>query len=117
MADSSLGRDDGRGVDDNGNDVSVVVVRESQKEKARLGGDGDADLVGELQAAAPFPRFFGDKDLDEGAKVDLFGSVEHAVVNDITAHDLFPLRGEGCFGEFFPAMIGKPVKHRDSLSF
>ncbi len=52
MADFSLGRDDGRGVDENGKDVSVVVVRETQKEKARLGGDGDADFVGEFEAAA-----------------------------------------------------------------
>jgi hypothetical protein len=111
MTEFALGRDDGRGVDDNGKDVSIVVVRETQKEEARLCGNRDAYFVGKFQAAAAFPCFFDDKDLDESAKVNAFGGVEHAVVDDVTAHDLFPCRGEGRFSELFTAMIGKPVKH------
>jgi len=38
-------------------------------------------------------------------------------VNHITGARSLPTEGEGCCDEFFPAMIGKPVKHRDSLSF
>jgi len=75
MADSSLGRDYGGGVDDNGNDVSVVVVRRVLKEKARLGGDGDANLVVSSRPPLPSHVFSADKDLDEGTKVDAFGSV------------------------------------------
>ena len=55
MTEFALGRDDGRRVDDYGKDVSVVVVRETQKEEAGLGGNRDADFVGEFEAAAAFP--------------------------------------------------------------
>ena len=52
IADSSLRRYDGRGVDENGKDVSVVVVRKTQQKKERQGRDGDADFVGEFETAA-----------------------------------------------------------------
>ena len=71
----ALGRDDGGGVDENGKDVSVVVMRETQKEEARLGGNRDADFVGEFEAAAAFPCLFGEENLDEGAQVNAFGGV------------------------------------------
>jgi hypothetical protein len=117
MADCSLGRDDGRGVDNNGKDVSVIVVRETQKEEARLGGNCDADFVSEFEAAAAFPCLFGDEDLDEGVQVHVLGGVEHAVVGDVAVHDLFPCSGEGCLRELFTTMIGQPVKHGDSKRF
>jgi hypothetical protein len=117
MADFSPGWDDGRWVDDDGKDISVEVVRETQEEQAGLGGDGDADLVGELKAARPFPSLFREKDLDEGVQVRTFCGIEHTVVDDVAPHDLFPFGGEGRFGEFFAAMIREPVEHGDSSRF
>ncbi len=57
--------DNGGGVDKDRFDVAIVIVREPEKEQACLSGNGDADLIGEVEAAAPFPVLLCQKDLDQ----------------------------------------------------
>jgi hypothetical protein len=87
-------------------------MRQTEKKKARLGRYGHPDFVGQFKPAATFPIFFSNEYLDEGFQVSFLSGIEHAIVGDIPANDLFPCSGKGRFSEFFAAMIGKPVKHR-----
>src|SRR5664280_295533 len=57
-----------RRIDDDRFNVLIVVVRQVQKQEARLSGNGDADFIGKCKPAAALPVLFGDKDLDQHAQ-------------------------------------------------
>ena len=92
-----LGRHDGGGVDEDRLHVAIVVMGESQLQQTRLGRDGDADLVGEVEAAAPLPLFLLQEDLHHRAQFGALGVIEHAVVGHVRAHEGLPLGGNGRF--------------------
>jgi len=116
MTKRSLGGNDGRGVDQDGQDVPVKFMRQAEKKEACLGGYRHTDFVGQFKPAATFPMFFSKEYLDEGFQSSLLSGIEHAIVGDVTADDLFPCGGKGHFGKFPVTEIGKPLKHQGSLS-
>ena len=87
----------------------------TEKKEACLGGYGHPDFVGQFKPAATFPFFFGNEYLDEGFELSLLSGIEHAIMGDVTADDLFPRNGKGNFRKFLATDIGKPLKHWRSL--
>ena len=57
MTKRSLGGNDGRGVDQDGQDVPVKFMRQAEKKEACLGGYRHTDFVGQFKPAATFPCF------------------------------------------------------------
>jgi hypothetical protein len=86
----ALRRNNGRGVDNDGFDIPVVVVGQAQKEQTGLSGDRDTDLVGKFQSTSSLPIFFGDKHLDQGTQVTALGIFQPAVVGNVTADYVLP---------------------------
>jgi hypothetical protein len=88
----------------------IVIVRQAKKKEARLSRDGNADFVGKFQSTAPFPIFFGNKDLYKRAQMRTFNIIQHAVMGNITVQNIFPRGRKRLLYEFFPSAIGKPAK-------
>jgi hypothetical protein len=106
----SLRRHDGGWIDDDGFHILIEIVGQPQQKQAGLGGDGDPDLVGQLQPARALPVLFGDKDLDQSAQVIALGLFQHAEMGDILADDGFPFGRERLLGELLAAMIALGIK-------
>ena len=107
----ALGRHDGGGVDEDRLHVAIVVMGESQLQQTRLGRDGDADLVGEVEAATPLPVLLLQEDLHHRVQLGALGVVEHAVVGHVRAHEGLPLGGERALSRLGAAMVAEPVEH------
>src|SRR5674536_157137 len=107
----TLGRNHCRRIDDDRFNVLIVVVRQVQKQEARLSGNGDADFIGKCKPAAALPVLFGDKDLNQRAQMSTLSIFQHAVMGDVMFNDLFPVGRKWNCCEFFTAIIGKPLKH------
>ena len=84
---------------------------ESKLQKTRLSRDGDTNLVGEVQAATPFPVLLIQEYLHHVLQFGTFGFVEHTVVGHVRAHIYLPLRGERVLSHLRAAMVAKPMKH------
>ena len=93
----ALGRHYGRGVDEDRLHVTIVVMGESQLQQTRLGRDGDADFVSEVEAATPLPLLLLQEDLHRRLQFGALGIVEHAVVGHVRAHEGLPFWGEQAF--------------------
>ena len=106
-----LGRHYGGGVDEDRLHVAIVVMGESQLQQTRLGRDGDADLVGEVEAATPFPVLLLQEDLHHRVQLGALGVVEHAVVGHVRTHEGLPLRGKRALSRLGAAMVAEPVEH------
>jgi hypothetical protein len=63
----ALRRNHRGGIDNNGFDILIIVVGQTQKKQTGLGGDGNAYFIGKYKSAGAFPIFFGDENLDQFA--------------------------------------------------
>jgi hypothetical protein len=106
IAEFTLGRDNGGGIDNDSEDVLVVVVGKAKKKEARLSGNGNADFVGKCKPATAFPIFFGNEYLDERSKMSTLGIIQYAVMSNVTLDDFFPRGRKWSFHQLFSATIG-----------
>ena len=81
----------------------IVVMFDVEEEDAGVGGNGDLDFIGDVQAAATLEVFFGDEDLDEGLQFPLLGRGEAVIMRDIALQDVEPGRREGLRAEALTA--------------
>ena len=74
---------------------AVVVGLPVEQQQARLRGDRDLDLVGQLQPAAALEVLLGQEDLDVPLEFPPVGLGEPAVVRDVPLDDREPPAGKG----------------------
>jgi len=86
-------------------------VGESQLQQTCLGRNGDTNLIGEVEAAAPLPVFLIQEDLHHRAQLGTLGVIKHAVVGHVRVHEDLPLGRERAFSRLGTTMIAEPVKH------
>ena len=91
--------------------VAIVVMGESQLKQTRLCRNGDADLVGEVEAATPLPMLLLQEDLHHRTQLGALDGIEHAVVGHVHAHEVLPFGREQTLSRFGAAMVAKPVEH------
>ena len=66
------------GIDEDRDQAGIVVGVPVQQQQARLGGDRDLDLVGQLQPSAALEAFLGEEDLDVSLKFRWSDSVSRS---------------------------------------
>ena len=71
------------GIDENRLQSGIVVMVQMQKKNASVGGDGNHNLVGQLQSTVTLEVFLGDKDLNESLQPLPLGRREELVVRNI----------------------------------
>ena len=93
-------------IDQDRQHVGKRIAFERQRHQAGLRGDGDFHFVGDRQAGAAFPVFFGDEDLQVVSQPGLFLGGQIAVVQDVLVQKRQPLgrkrRGEDFVAPPFP---------------
>jgi hypothetical protein len=90
---------------------------ESQLKQTRLCRNGDADLVGKVEAATPLPMLLLQEDLYHRAQLGALNGIEHAVVGHVHAHEVLPFRREQTLLRLGAAMVAKPVEQWATSSF
>jgi len=80
-------------------EARVVVRVAMHQEKARLCGDGDADLFGELEAAAPLEVLLGDEYLHVAEQLSLVRRAEMPEDGQVALGDGAPFRRRRCSAE------------------
>ena len=73
----------------------IVVGLAVEQEQARLGGDRDPDLVGQLQPAAALEVLLGQEDLDVAVELPAVGLGEAVVERDVLLDDVCQAGGKG----------------------
>src|SRR5208337_1090080 len=61
----TLGRNHSGGIDNDGFDILIIIVRQPQQKQTCLGGNGNADFISKYKPAGAFPIFFDDENLDQ----------------------------------------------------
>lgn len=106
-----LGRHYGGGIDEDRLHVAIVVMGEPQLQQTRLGRDGDADLVGEVEATTPLPVLLLQEYLHHRVQLGALSVVEQAVVGHVRAYEGLPLGWERALSRLSAAMVAEPVEH------
>ena len=83
-----------------------------QEEHARLRGDGDANLVGDLQAAASLEMFLGEEDLDVAEQLLSIGGRQQLGVWHVARDDRPPGVRKRGLADRRAAATPQPAKHR-----
>lgn len=105
----------GIGVDQDRLEPGIIVVRlDVQQEDARVGGNGDLDLIGHFEAATALEVFLSDEDLDGFPQFLLLGPGQPLVVGDVALDDGQPGRGERLRPEAMTAS-GLESEHGQSI--
>src|SRR5207248_8344874 len=95
--------DEGAGVDEDLAQPREVVRAAIEDEQARLRGDGDARLVGDLEPRAADERFLRDEDLDVLLELAAQLARQSTRVRDAPLENLAPLRWKGLRAQPLPA--------------
>ena len=66
----------GAGIDKDGDQARVIISITVKQKQARLGRDGDLDLIGQAQPATAFKVLLGQKNLDMALKLARSASVK-----------------------------------------
>jgi len=85
---------EGGGVDDDVVEAGVAFVFAADGEQAGLGGDGDADLVGDLDSALAFEADLGEEEFDIGLEALAEAGGEFGYEGDVAEEDGVPGLGE-----------------------
>ena len=101
----------GRRIDQDGDEVRIVVGLAMQQQDAGLRGDRDADLVGDLQAAAAFEALLGKEHLDVPEELVLILGWQARRVGDVLLDDRAPRVRKRAAANPIAAPPGHPPEH------
>jgi len=85
----------GARVHKDGRQAWIVVRRTVQQQDARLSGDGDADLVRELETTAAFEMLFRKENLRMSEQLPLVLRRQATEGSNVPLDDALPLGGKG----------------------
>jgi hypothetical protein len=98
-------------VDDDLGEAVVQRDVEAQDQARRRGGDGDAMLVGDREAAAAEERLLGDEHLQVALEVRAIGGVEARDERRVARQDLGPGGRKRPGAQLAPAAVAKEAEH------
>jgi hypothetical protein len=107
----ATGDDVGAGIDQDGIEQRVVVGFAMEQEHAGLGRDGDANFVGEREAATSLEVLLGEEDLNVAQQLDQVGLAERGDVRDVPREDVPPRLRERPFAEPGPPRFLEEAEH------
>ncbi len=97
-------------VDEDHVELRVRLDVATEQQQAGLRGDGDSDLVGELEPSAALERLLGEEDVNQSLELFALLGGEHFHVGHVALEQLAPLLGERLLAQLVALLLVEVVE-------